>query len=188
MDDYKMFEILIELDIEEFVISRRVLISEHILLCDLHNIIQILYGWKGYHLHQYVTYKKNGVSTVYFDKENEFYDGPYKLTKNLRIDNFLNENEKCEYIYDMGDYWVHRLNLINIHPNPIGVNKALCIDGNNDSPPEDVGGVGGYLYFLEVLSDKKHPDYDHLKSWATMMKTPKLNINSINNKLAKKYK
>ena len=92
MDDYKTFEILIELDVEECVISRRVLISEHILLGDLHNIIQILYGWKGYHLHQYITYRKNVLSTVYFDKENEFYDRPYKLTKDIRIDDFINEN------------------------------------------------------------------------------------------------
>ena len=138
--------------------------------------------------HNVMTKNKNEMSTVYFNKDNKFYDRPYKLTKNLRIDDFLNENGKCEYVYYIGVYWVHRLKLINIHPKPIGVNKVLCINGINDSPPEDVGGVGGYLYFLEVLSDKEHPDYNHLKSWATMMNPPKLNINSINKKLAKIFK
>jgi len=32
-------------------------------------------------------------------------------------------------------------------------------------PPEDVGGVPGYAYFLEVMADKKHPEYVELSEW-----------------------
>jgi len=54
-------------------------------------------------------------------------------------------------------------------------------------PPEDVGGIGGYLYFLKVMSDKLHPEYEHLKDWSRLTKTAKYNQHTINQKLLKKY-
>jgi len=186
MREYKMLEILIELDMEEFIVSRRVLISDQTPLNELHWIIQILYGWKGYHMHQYFVRNSDDSLLVYFDNVPEFYDRPYNLTSETSIEELLKGNN-CEYIYDMGDYWEHKLTLVNVHPNPIGERKVLCIDGKNSTPPEDVGGVGGYLYFLKVMADKTHPDYDHLKSWSYSTKTPKFNITTINKNLTKKY-
>lgn len=181
-----MLELLIELDVEKHVISRRVLISEDIHLNQLHGIIQILFGWKGYHMYQYVKTKENNDYMVYFDTEPQFYDRKYYLTENIRIDTFISENN-VNYIYDMGDYWEHKLTLINTHSKIIGDQKVLCVGGDHDTPPEDVGGVGGYLYFLEVMSDKSHPEYEHLKSWSKLTKTKKYNQHNINKNLQKKY-
>ena len=32
-------------------------------------------------------------------------------------------------------------------------------------PPEDIGGVGGYYHFLEILEDKKNPEREELMEW-----------------------
>lgn len=181
-----MLELLIELDVEKHVISRRVLISNEIKLNQLHDIIQILYGWKGYHMHQYIKPKDNNDYTVYFDTEPPFYDREYCLTENIDIDIFLYESN-VTYVYDMGDYWEHKLTLVNSHQNTIGDQRVLCIGGAYDTPPEDVGGVGGYLYFLDVMSDKSHPEYECLKDWSRFTKSSKYNQHTINLKLLKKY-
>ncbi len=43
---------------------------------------------------------------------------------------------------------------------------ASCLDGAQARPPEDVGGIGGYEHFLEILADPEHPEYHELKRWA----------------------
>jgi len=68
-----MLELLIELNVDKHVISRRILVSKEIELNQLHNIIQIVLGWKGYHMHQYVKSKDNTDYTVYFDSDQPFY-------------------------------------------------------------------------------------------------------------------
>ena len=36
---------------------------------------------------------------------------------------------------------------------PYGLKHAVCIDGEEACPPEDVGGIGGYEEFLEAIAD-----------------------------------
>jgi hypothetical protein len=41
----------------------------------------------------------------------------------------------------------------------------LCLDGKRSCPPEDCGGVPGYLDFLVALKDPKHPDHAEIIDW-----------------------
>ena len=43
--------------------------------------------------------------------------------------------------------------------------SARCLGGARARPPEDVGGVGGYEQFLEVIDDPDHPEYRETKRW-----------------------
>ena len=181
-----MLELLIELDVEKHIISRRVLISVDIELKQLHDIIQILFGWKGYHMHQYIKTKDSDGNMMYFDSDPPFSGRDYFLTEGIDIESFLLYG-KVEYVYDMGDYWEHKITLVNSHQNVIGDQNVTCIGGVHDTPPEDIGGVGGYIYFLEVMADKTHPEYEQLKSWSNLTKTAKFNQQKINNSLLKKY-
>ncbi|EOC99999.1 plasmid pRiA4b ORF-3 family protein [Caldisalinibacter kiritimatiensis] len=42
----------------------------------------------------------------------------------------------------------------------------ICIEGEGACPPEDVGGIGGYEEFLEVINDPNHEDYEGFLTWA----------------------
>jgi hypothetical protein len=44
--------------------------------------------------------------------------------------------------------------------------RVLCLGGERSAPPEDVGGVGGYEEFLEVLFDPEHEEFEHYRQWA----------------------
>jgi len=94
-------------------------------------------------------------------------------------------------------YWVIRSSITSLISSTCLINlkgvfvNTFLSEGNivyvYDTPPEDVGGVGGYQYFLEVMSDNSHPEYEHLKDWSRLTKTAKYNQHTINQKLLKKY-
>ncbi len=68
------------------------------------------------------------------------------------------------YVYDFGDNWKH-VNKINAVVEGYHKNTAEFIEGAGNAPPEDVGGVGGYLTFLEALSDSNHPEHENVVQW-----------------------
>jgi hypothetical protein len=43
---------------------------------------------------------------------------------------------------------------------------ARSHDGGRARPPEDVGGVGGYANFLEIIADPENPEHRHTRRWA----------------------
>ncbi len=47
-----------------------------------------------------------------------------------------------------------------------GVRYPLCVEGEMNCPPEDVGGVWGYSEFLESINDRNHDEHDRMLEWA----------------------
>ena len=41
----------------------------------------------------------------------------------------------------------------------------LCIKGKRACPPEDCGGIFGYLGLLDILKDPEHPEYEDTVEW-----------------------
>ncbi|MBN9698307.1 MAG: hypothetical protein J0L85_21170 [Zoogloea sp.] len=57
-----------------------------------------------------------------------------------------------KYIYDCGDHWEHRIKVGECHPpDPILSASALCLNGTNAAPPEEVGGAPGYTDVQEAI-------------------------------------
>jgi hypothetical protein len=48
---------------------------------------------------------------------------------------------------------------------PKGLKFAVCPDGTNVCPPEDVGGSWGYEHLLVVLAEPTHGEHEHLSQW-----------------------
>ena len=46
-----------------------------------------------------------------------------------------------------------------------GLKFAVCLDGANACPPEDVGGSWGYEHLVTVLSDPLHEEHENLSQW-----------------------
>jgi hypothetical protein len=42
---------------------------------------------------------------------------------------------------------------------------AVCVDGQNACPPENVGGPCGYRNFLEAVADPKHEEHQQFLGW-----------------------
>lgn len=41
----------------------------------------------------------------------------------------------------------------------------ICTAGKRAAVPEDSGGVGQYMYMLDILKDPSHPEYEDTIEW-----------------------
>jgi hypothetical protein len=85
--------------------------------------------------------------------------------KDFTVVTAIGSNERFTYDYDFGDSWVHDITVHRVWRMAKGLKFAVCLDGANACPPEDVGGSWGYGHLLEVLADPTHEEYQHLSEW-----------------------
>lgn len=96
---------------------RRLCIPSHFSLMQLHWAIQILFSWKDAHLHVFET--EDGLSLDIDFPEYSFLvseddweqSAEAEMERYLSIGEVFAKNKTLQYIYDLGDYWVHRITL-----------------------------------------------------------------------------
>jgi hypothetical protein len=140
---------------------RRLELASDLFLDQVHEIMQVAFGWTDSHLHQF------GSGPGHYDPETEHYLCPFQVEEgdpgipeeDVRIDEVLSEpGDKLFYDYDFGDGWRHTIRLETISPRPSSEPRAVCITGRRDGPPEDCGGVGAYELIC-AATDPANPDY-----------------------------
>lgn len=89
------------------------------------------------------------------------------------------------YTYDFGDDWKHSIDVENIQDKEEGRKYPICIGGELNCPPEDCGGIPGYLNLTEILKDKSHPEYEEMREWTGRYNPQKFNMSKINRELPK---
>ncbi len=116
-------------------------------------------GWTNSHLHAFrVGEKRYGMN---FD---EYPDGEID-EKAVTVLQALRDERRFTYDYDFGDGWEHEVVIEELNWSYFGLKFAVCIDGQNACPPEDVGGTGGYVEFLEAISDSTHEEHESYLEW-----------------------
>ncbi|CAN5148371.1 hypothetical protein BH10CYA1_BH10CYA1_62560 [soil metagenome] len=71
------------------------------------------------------------------------------------------------YTYDFGDGWRHEVILEEIiYPEETPPLVACCVVGRRACPPEDVGGIGGYAEFIEIIEDPHNMERFEKLEWA----------------------
>ncbi len=140
---------------------RRLELASDLFLDEVHEILQVAFGWTDSHLHQF------GSGPRYHSPETEYYLCPYQEEEGepgvpeeeVRLDEVLAEpGDRLFYLYDFGDNWEHVISLKAVAPRDDRVPSAVCLDGRRDGPPEDCGGVGGYELISAAL-DPFNPDH-----------------------------
>ena len=160
----KIYQIKISLRGSKPKIWRRILIPADMFLPEFHETIQITMGWTDSHLHQFV---KN--RTFYSQKraDDDFWDEMDNVDySNIKVSDLLKkEKDKIIYEYDFGDGWQHDILLEKIEKNGVNENIPICLTGKNNCPPEDCGGIWGYLNILEILKHPEHEEYEEYIEW-----------------------
>jgi hypothetical protein len=120
------------------MIWRRILIHSDSTLEDLHNIIQITMDWSNYYLHQFsIRGKEYAVSRMHL-----CLNEAREITlSDLR----LRLNERFLYEYSFFEWWQHRIRLEKRYPVQPGKIYPFCSGGSGAPPPEDCGGVNGFM-------------------------------------------
>jgi hypothetical protein len=160
----KVYQIHIALRLITPRIWRRLLIPANMLLSDFHKIIQTTMGWTNSHLHEFI---KNKIPyTVQYVHDDLWKEAGCVDYKKMKVSDLLKvENDKILYLYDLGDYWEHYIKLEKIMPFDKNMMYPTCLDGRNNCPPEDCGGVNGYADFVSILKDPTHDEYEDYLSW-----------------------
>lgn len=145
-------------------IWRKVEVSAADTFYDLHNIIQGAMGWYNAHLHQFIVGRHYiGLPDPYDDFIEKKDSQKIKLSQV-----FKNLKDKITYEYDFGDGWEHLITLEAINDTEKGMTYPRLKQGKSVCPPEDCGGVWGYMDLRDALNNPKHESYEDLREWMDM--------------------
>lgn len=165
---YSAFELLVTLDLEVYKAERRLIVPADLELSRLHKVLQAAFGWWNCHLYDFVIFEKrtgNLISRLVPFKEDLEYDEKAILMAGHTLSEFFPYHEKMLYTYDMGDNWEHDIQLTRVIED-YDQESPYLLEANGQTPPEDVGGVGGFVSFREVMLNPAHPEYEEFKAWA----------------------
>lgn len=137
-------------------IWRRVQVPGNLCLGELHDIIQIIMGWTDCHMHHFE------IDKIFYEPPNNEDDFRFDSSiiqrdeTRFTIHNVLGERiKRFHYIYDFGDDWVHQIDVEKIIPATEAETHPVLLTGRRACPPEDCGGIYGYMQLLEDLADQK---------------------------------
>ena len=139
-------------------IWRRIDVPSDATLADVHHILQVAMGWTDSHLHQF-----EHAGVVYAPPNPEFDNGHVDERRITLAQLLRRPKQRLIYEYDFGDSWTHDLVLEEIVDAPI--HAARVTAGAGACPPEDVGGIGGYDRFLDILRHPSHPEHADMTAW-----------------------
>lgn len=159
--DVVTYQVRIDLEDTRAPLWRRMEVASDLMLDEVHDVIQIAFGWLDYHLHRF------GSGPDYTSRETEYYLCPFEVDEGevgipeekVRLDEVLSDiGDRLHYCYDFGDNWQHVLVLEAVLPRKDGTPRALCTDGRRPAPAEDCGGVHGYELIV-AATDPAHPSH-----------------------------
>lgn len=147
-----------------------------------HKVIQTLFAWQDYHMHEFHIMSGEQIVTKLVPDEDmiDFPDSiDRRLEKGAELAEYLPQYPRLKYIYDFGDYWEHDIALVRHLPKH-NVSGIYCVDGAGQTPPEDVGGPGGYEEFLEIINDPLHPLREEMLDWGRMQRYSDFDLKLVN--------
>ncbi len=152
-----VYELRIALQGISPAIWRRFRVHSDMNLQELHGVIQSVMGWENTHLfcfrHGGTTYTDDRIMGMWAIRAREI----------TVADALAMHGGRLVYLYDFGDGWNHHITLRDVlDPS---VPAPLCLAGARACPPEDCGGVFGYLEMLDALADPSHESREEILDW-----------------------
>jgi len=118
---------------------RRLEIASAMTLDQVHEVMQIAFGWYGMHLHCFETVCGRFASP---GDACDVWGEPDKDETTAALGQVATaEKDKVVYTYDFGDDWRHDIVLEKILPAVPGVAYPRCVAGKRSAPEEDSGGI-----------------------------------------------
>lgn len=114
-------------------------------------------GWQNAHLHVF-----SDGQTQYGEPDPEL---DYRDEHAIRLNDLLVPGGRIEYTYDLGDCWDHEILVEEATTVEAGQGYPRCVAGQGACPPEDSGGVHGYLRLAEILTDPGHEQHQSMLDW-----------------------
>lgn len=140
-------------------IWRKIECPSNISLRHLSELFIPLMGWEGYHLNQFRAgydyfaphYQRENEMLVMFGRAKNYNQEEYSIADVLK-----EKSKSIEWEYDFGDSWYHDVRLSSIEEYEDDEPEEIVFRGGKRAcPPENCGGVWGYVELLEILAKRK---------------------------------
>lgn len=162
------FELLVTLDVHVYKVKRRIMVPANMDFWRLHKLLQKAFGWKGSHLYEFAIFAHRRSAPILrlvpFEEDLGF-DDTAELMDGQSLADFFPEHKKIIYTYDFGDSWEHEIELVRV-VEEYDQELPYLLEASGRTPPEDVGGIPGFMQFYEVISSPHHPEHEFFKDWA----------------------
>jgi len=149
-------------------IWRRILVPPNYTFWDLHVAVQCAMGWTDSHLHLFSIKRPHArtVTEIGIPDLSEFEEKLKHLSGwEESLESYLEPGVTAHYLYDFGDNWEHDILLEGILIKEKGRKYPTCTGGEGKCPPEDCGGVGGYMEFLESVLNPLDEEHKQMLAW-----------------------
>ncbi|GAA1758952.1 plasmid pRiA4b ORF-3 family protein [Agromyces humatus] len=169
-------------------------------LDELHDVIQVAFGWRDSHLHEFGELdpypRSRDIPRIgrkprrwmpaeeLAEQDDHTFPGAveYALVDehDARVASVFDSLDgPLYYWYDFGDSWHHAIELIERERSddphasqPPWTRRAELVRGERRGPLEDSGGVGGYVELLDRLADPNSPEHADADGWARWIAWP----------------
>lgn len=138
------------------VIWRKFECPSNITLRHLTELLIPLMGWENEHLNQ-IQQGQNIYYVPFYQHDSDDDWGEHRYQEEYMLSELLSEKGKTvRWEYDFGDSWVHEIRLSSIDEYKSDEPHDIVFkSGKRVCPPEDCGGIWGYLELLELLEKRK---------------------------------
>jgi len=155
-------QIRISLQEIEPEIWRRVDVPLGVNLQGLHDVIQAVIGWEGYHLFEF----RIGEMHYGIPVPGEGSGRKVQQAKSMKLASLVAKGiKRFDYVYDFGDNWQHTIDIESIGETDSKLWYPRFVDGARRGPPEDVGGFPDYYDFVDAVTDPRNPEHQALIEW-----------------------
>lgn len=158
-------------------IWRTIDVDDCLSLAQLHMVLQVAFNWFGSHLHRFSDgdpwARSNGIPRI--GRQPRAWVDAWSLAEveiegeedeaDTTVGEALQHDGPLWYVYDQGDNWLHRIDLIDRDAAQPGEPLAQLISGERRAPFEDSGGTTGYREIAEILADPTHTEHRSTKAW-----------------------
>lgn len=170
---------------------RRLCISSHCSLMQLHWAIQILFSWKDAHLHVFETEDGHSLDIDFpeysflMSEDDWEQSAEAEMERYLSVGEVFEQNRIIRYVYDPGNYWIHQIALASWKEDAHN-SKPSCILAAVGAPLEDTGNDrdGGTSSFA-TIKESSHQKTAGLQQWADFVGKQALEMLPINKALRK---
>ena len=122
------------------LVWRRLLVRADSSVADLHEVLQVAFGWEDMHLNRFeIRGREYG---VYRDGGQSFSTDARKVRL---CDLNLRRLERFVYEYDFGDLWIHDVRIEATLGADLKTTYPVCVAGKRAAPPEDCGGPNAFM-------------------------------------------
>lgn len=143
----------VELEGIRHKIWRRIEVDGWMKLSCFHHVLQAAMGWRGLHAHEFRINKK-----IYTRPGPEYsmFGIEVEDERKFRLDRLLTAKESFLYIHDLAHQWRHKIRVERTETRGGVSNYARVLGGERACPLEAMGGIFGYLEWLEKFIE--NPD------------------------------